>query len=199
MKAHNNKCLVLNADYSLLRIVDYKKAMLWHLKYSDTDYGVEIIDFYEDDYIIGTNNTYPIPAVAKIKKYFNMTNFNVSFSKKNIFIRDDYTCQYCGLKKTLNELTYDHVIPKSKWKKELGSATSWTNITTACISCNRKKGGRTPQQANMPMLSIPHKPVKNSKYLPVMFHLSKIDREVPKEWKTYIPENCIYAEQLTCP
>lgn len=197
MKAHNNKCLVLNADYSLLRIVDQRKAMSWYLKYSDTDYGVEIIDFY-DDFIMGTNGrVYPVPAVAKIKKYFKMTNFNVSFSKKNIFIRDEYTCQYCGLRKSLNELTYDHVIPKSKWKKEYGCATSWTNITTACIGCNRKKGGRTPQQANMPILSTPHKPTKNSKYLPVMFHLSRIEREVPKEWKVYIPEN-IYAQQFAC-
>jgi hypothetical protein len=69
------------------------------------------------------------------------------------------------------------------------SPTCWTNIVTACIRCNRQKGNRTPKQANMVLLSIPIKPTKNLKYLPVTNHLSSIKDTMPEEWKSYLPES----------
>ena len=110
----------------------------------DKSIGAEIIDFYKNDYIIGTNNKrFPIPAVAKTAKYFRINNHTVKFSRKNLFVRDNYTCQYCDTIFNGNDLTYDHVIPKSAWKSNIGSPTCWTNIVTACVNCNRKKGNRT--------------------------------------------------------
>lgn len=188
MKHKNNQCLVLNADYTVLTIVDWKKAFIWYYKYNNTNYNIEIIDFYKDDCIYGVQNKkYPIPAVAKIKKYYKCSNQNVNFSRKNIFVRDNYTCQYCGVEKTIASLTYDHVIPKSMWNYHNGSPTTWTNIVTACTECNRKKGNRTPKQANMPILNAPYKPNKNQKYLPVHCQLARIGMgSVPDEWKIYI-------------
>jgi 5-methylcytosine-specific restriction endonuclease McrA len=188
MNQNNNKCLVLNSDYTALTIVDWKKAITWYFKYTNKNYGIEIIDYYNNDWIIGSyGRKYPVPAVARTKRYFRCTNQNVNFSRKNIFTRDNHTCQYCGKEKNIAELTYDHVVPKSLWDYDKGSPTSWTNIVTACIACNRKKGGRTPKQASMPVLNHPYKPTKNRKYLPITTHLSKIGMDqMPEEWKIYL-------------
>lgn len=188
MRNENSKCLVLNADFSPLTIIGWKRALIWSIRFDKNhNMGIEIIDFYKNDYILGTNNRkYPIPAVVKTKKYFKIHNHKVNFSKRNLFIRDDYTCQYCGLQKDIKELTYDHVIPKSTWKQKNGSPTSWTNITTACVGCNRRKGNKTPKQANMPLKKIPVEPLKSIKYLPVYSMLFTIKSDIPEEWTTYL-------------
>lgn len=194
MAIHNTKCLLLNLDYSPLSIIGWQKALIWSIKYENNpDYGIEIIDFYKNDYIQGSNNKkYPVPAVAKTKIFYKRHNQStVMFSKKNIFLRDNYTCQYCNKKYDQKYLTYDHVIPKSTWSDPNRSPTNWTNITTSCTYCNRKKGNRTPKQANMPLKNMPYVPDKAYKYLPIVHFLSKIKYELPHEWKIYLPESYI--------
>ena len=193
MKAKNSRCLLLNADFIPLSIIHWKKAVIWHMKYEDNlDYGIDIIDFYKNDHINGVNNKkYPIPAVARTKKYFKAQKQSVVFSRKNVFIRDEYTCQYCGVAYELSNLTYDHVIPRSTWGSN-SSPTCWTNIVTACVSCNRKKSNKTTKQANMPLKKLPIMPSKNMKYLPVAHHISKIKQEIPYEWKIYLPDSYLY-------
>lgn len=192
MKAENTKCLVLNADYSPLTIISWQKAIQWSFKYEHNyKLGIEIIDFYKNDCIHGANNKkYAIPAVVKTYTYFRINNTSVKFSRKNLFIRDHYICQYCRKKFDINNLTYDHVIPKSAWLDQTRSPTNWTNIVTACISCNRKKGNKTPKQANMPLLTLPVMPQKNIKYLPIVSYLVKM-KELPQEWILYLPESYI--------
>jgi hypothetical protein len=191
MKNKHEKCLVLNSDYTPLTVINWKRACVWAMKHEyNHKIGVEIIDFYKDDFIAGANNKkYPIPAVVKTVKYFRINNYKVKFSRKNLFIRDNYTCQYCDTSYDISHLTYDHVIPKSVWDNNIGSPTSWTNIVTACIYCNRKKRNRTPKQANMPLKTLPSIPYKHTKYLPVTTYLSKIRMEIPSEWKVYLPES----------
>lgn len=191
MNPKNSKCLVLNADYTPLTIIDWKKAIIWSMRQErGSSMSIEIIDFYKNDYIVGTSNKkYPIPAVAKTSKYLRINSYRVKFSRKNLFIRDNYRCQYCGSQKSLNELTYDHVVPKSAWDYNHGSPTSWTNIVTACISCNRKKRNRTPKQANMPLQNLPIIPNKSVKYLPIVNHLATIITTIPEEWSLYLPES----------
>jgi 5-methylcytosine-specific restriction endonuclease McrA len=181
---------VLNADYTPLTIINWQRALVWSIKHEyDNKIGVEILDFYKDDFIVGSNNRkHPIPAVVKTAKYFRINQHTVKFSRKNLFIRDNFTCQYCNHKFDNNSLTYDHVIPKSVWNHNIGSPTSWTNIVTACIDCNRKKRNRTPKQANMPLQNLPIAPQKNPKYLPIVSHLIKIKSDIPKEWEIYLPE-----------
>jgi len=190
---HNNhkKCLLLNADFSPLSIIDWEKAVVWNIKYEDNPkYGIDIIDFYKNDYIAGVNNKkYPIPAVTKTKRFFRLNKQNITFSRKNIFVRDNYICQYCGNQFDNNSLTYDHVIPKSVWDHDSLSPTCWTNIVTACVSCNRKKGNKTPKQANMPLKNLPIVPTKGIKYLPIAHHLNKIKETMPDEWKLYLPQS----------
>lgn len=187
MKEQNSRCLVLNADYTPIGIISWKKAISWSVQYCASKMSIEIIDFYKDDFIFGTNNKkYQIPAVVKTKKYFRLNNQKVNFSRKNLFIRDNYTCQYCHTKQDIRNLTYDHVVPKSVWDStKYGSSTCWTNIVTACISCNRKKGNKTPQQANMQLKTSPFIPNKTYKFFCIN-NSTNIGQTIPEEWLIYL-------------
>lgn len=189
MRLTNRKCLILNADYSPISIIDWQKSVMWLFKYEHSStYGIEIVDFYKDDHIVTVNKNLPIPAVARTKRFFKLNSATVTFSRKNIFLRDNYTCQYCGLSCDTKDLTYDHVIPKSMWNHN-SSPTCWTNIVTACVKCNRQKGSRTPKQAGMNLQNLPIKPVKTFRYLPVVEYISNIKDRLPSEWKLYLPES----------
>lgn len=193
MKKINTRCLLLNADFTPLSIIHWKKAVVWSIKYANNiNYGIDIVDFYKDDFIMGTHHKkYPIPAVANTKRFFKINKHQLIFSRKNIFLRDNHTCQYCGKKYDFRHLTYDHVIPKSKWFSELSSATTWTNIVTCCFTCNNKKGNRSPSEANMPLIKLPTKPNKSPKYLPIAHYLRSIIHTIPCEWTPYLPDSYI--------
>lgn len=190
-KTHK-KCLLLNADYTPISIISWKRAIMWSIKYIDSpENKIEIVDFYNNDFIqCSHDKKIPVPSVAKTTKYFRFNNQKAVFSRKNIFLRDNYTCQYCGTKYPIQELTYDHIIPKSVFRRLNTplSATTWTNITTACLRCNRKKGNRTPKEASMTLLSLPIQPKQNNRYLSIIHHLSKIKEEdIPGTWQIYLP------------
>jgi 5-methylcytosine-specific restriction endonuclease McrA len=187
MKDKNSRCLVLNSDYSPLTIVGWQKAILWSIKYENSPIGVDVVDFYQHDCIKGVNKNYPIPCIVKTRKYYRINNQRVNFSRKNLFIRDGFTCQYCGIKFEIKKLTYDHVIPKSLWDYKKGSPTTWTNIVTACTSCNRKKGNKMISQCGMKLQNLPIVPNKSYKYLPIYDFLSTIRTDLPEEWKNYLP------------
>lgn len=192
-KTNHKKCLLLNADYSPFGIIDWTKAIIWSMKAYETEdsYPVEIIDFYQNDFIQGINKKFPVPAVARTKKFFKINDYGVNFSRRNILIRDNYTCQYCCEVFPIDQLTYDHVIPKSIWRLDR-SPTNWTNIVTCCIKCNRKKGNRTPSEAKMKLKNVPIRPQKNHKFLPVVQSLITIKDDMPQEWQIYLPESYNY-------
>jgi len=184
---NHKSCLVLNADYSPIGIIDWQRAMVWYYRFYSTDNpSIEIIDYYDNDYVVGTaNRKFKLPAVIKTTRYFRINNSPVNFSRKNLFIRDNYTCQYCGHSYSINQLTYDHIIPKSQWKKN-SSPTTWTNIVTACKKCNAKKADKTPTQANMPLINNAYIPKKSPRYLPLYSELLTISQDIPKPWLNYI-------------
>ena len=96
---------------------------------------------------------YRVPEIIKCIDYGKVPYRKVKISRKAIFQRDLYTCQYCGKKPALSELTIDHVSPRCQ-----GGKTEWPNVLLACLKCNLKKDGRTPEQAKMPPLKQPHFP-----------------------------------------
>jgi len=77
----------------------------------------------------------------------------VKFSRINVYLRDDFTCGYCGRRLPMSQLTYDHVLPRAR-----GGRTDWENILTACTGCNAKKGARTPAESGMRPLRQPFRP-----------------------------------------
>ena len=157
----HQRALVLNADYTPLSVVKWDRAITLSLINSeDPTKGAQVVDYYEGDYIKDTRgNKYGMPAVVRITKYVKIGK-NIPFSRKNVFLRDQLTCQYCGKQLPPEGLTYDHVIPRAKWKKQnhQRSPTQWENIVTACVTCNRKKANKTPEEAQMHLIKPPQQP-----------------------------------------
>lgn len=115
----------------------------------------------------------PRPSVIRLEAQIHRPRPRVKLTRREIFRRDNYTCQYCG-KHQLN-LTIDHVIPR-----HLGGKHVWTNLVTACSSCNHRKGGRKVDEANMRLMRIPKEPPANAYYI-FGKHLNE-----NKEWEKYI-------------
>lgn len=110
-------------------------------------------DRFEDFRIRSSRLSIAAPEVIRLTGYEGMGERSVVFSRRNIFKRDRYTCQYCGLQPGTEDLTIDHVMPKSR-----GGFSAWENCILACVSCNKKKADRTPKEAKMPLRKNPAKP-----------------------------------------
>jgi 5-methylcytosine-specific restriction endonuclease McrA len=94
-----------------------------------------------------------VPEVIVLAQYDRLPDGAVSFSRRNMFKRDHYTCQYCGCQPGGEELTIDHVVPRSQ-----GGQSTWDNCVLACVACNKRKADRTPQQARMKLRTQPVRP-----------------------------------------
>jgi 5-methylcytosine-specific restriction endonuclease McrA len=116
------------------------------------------------------------PAVVRLKKAGATMKHAVRFSRVNVYTRDGFRCQYCGEKKEMRDLNYDHVIPRVR-----GGHTVWENIVTSCYACNDRKGSRTPEEAGMRLLRKPFKPSS----LPVTPALRVTRSEMPEVWLPY--------------
>jgi len=161
------RVLLLNQTYEPLNIVSLRRAikLLVLLK-------AELVYFDENQLIKSSSISIPRPVVIRLKRYIHLKYREPPLTKKNILLRDNYTCQYCGTRKP--PLTIDHVIPKSR-----GGKDTWENLVTACVKCNAKKGDRTPEEAGMKLLSKPRKPT----YFELIIMRSRIDDE---RWKEFL-------------
>lgn len=184
---YNYKCLVLNADYLPIKIVGWKKSVIWGI-YDAMYSGVQVLEYYKSLYILGSGNkNYRLPSVVKNIQWYNIYNKPLKLSSKNLFIRDNYTCQYCGKKLLSHQLTKDHIIPKSRFKQFSNKKTwnSWENLTTSCSLCNRKKGNRTPDEANMKLYNSPKTPNKTHIDIISSIITHRMDN-IPQEWRVYL-------------
>ncbi len=94
------------------------------------------------------------PEVIVLVNYDRLPSAAVSFSRRNLFKRDHWTCQYCGVQPGADELTIDHVVPRSQ-----GGTSTWENCVLACVTCNKRKADRTPQQASLKLRHAPVRPM----------------------------------------
>lgn len=97
-----------------------------------------------------------VPKVIRLLGYDRLPKQDVKLNRRNIYARDRSTCQYCGGRFSTAELSLDHVLPRSQ-----GGTSTWTNLVCSCVSCNARKGGRTPEQAHMKLITKPVKPTRN--------------------------------------
>jgi len=126
-----------------------------------------------------------VPRIIRLLGYDHLPRQGVKFNRRNIFARDKGRCQYCGRKFPTSELSLDHVIPRS-----LGGESAWENVVCACTRCNSRKGGRTPHQAGMTLITVPVKPKRN----PVIHvHLS---HQRYQSWKQFL-DNAYWSVELT--
>ncbi len=153
MSAHLDSCpvLVLNADF---RPLSYFPLSLWSWQEAVKAVfmnRVNILSEY-DTKIHSPSIEMQLPSVIALKEYVRPSR-KPAFTRFNLFLRDKWQCQYCGGKFKTHELTFDHVIPKSK-----GGGTNWENIVAACEKCNVKKGDMLPHECSMIPLHKPNVP-----------------------------------------
>ena len=171
-KSKQRPALILNADY---RPLSYFPLSLWpwqeaikavYLK------RVNVAAEYEE-VVRSEKLTLPLPSVIVLKNYVVPTK-TVPFTRATLFLRDEFTCQYCGYKG--KDLTFDHVVPKSR-----GGKTRWDNVVAACQSCNLRKAAKTTSQAGFKLKKTPTKPSpevllnKGKKFPPSDMHKSWSD------------------------
>jgi 5-methylcytosine-specific restriction endonuclease McrA len=165
--------LVLNADF---RPLSYFPLSLWSwqdsIKAVFLD-RVNIVSTYERS-VRSPTFEMRLPSVVSLKTYVKPSR-NPAFTRFNVFLRDRFSCQYCG---ATDDLTFDHVIPRSR-----GGLTTWENVLTACACCNLKKGSRLPREAHMVPSYEP--------FRPTVFDLHAAGRHFPpnylhESWLDYL-------------
>lgn len=169
----NCPALVLNADF---RPLSYYPLSLWH--WQDAVKAVflnrvNIVSEY-DRVIRSPTQEFRLPSVIALKEYVPQAR-RPAFTRFNVFLRDRFTCQYCGSKE---DLTFDHLLPRS-----LGGLTRWDNVVTACAPCNLRKGGHLPRDVGM----FP----RQEPYRPTVFELHRNGRLFPpnylhQSWMDYL-------------
>ena len=174
MQPNQYLTLVLNADF---RPLSYFPLSVWSwqdaVKAVFLD-RVNIIAEYEQA-IHSPSFEMQLPSVISLKEYVRMDR-RPAFTRFNVFLRDGFTCQYCGDRFQTEVLTFDHVMPRSR-----GGRTTWENVVAACQSCNLKKANMTPRQAGMTLNRLPRRPDaaelqnKGRKFPPNYLHDSWMD------------------------
>jgi 5-methylcytosine-specific restriction endonuclease McrA len=144
--------LVLNQNFEPLAVCNTKRAVVLVF--------LGKAQVIEDGrgWIHTATTVFPRPSVIRLNRIIRRPRPKVKLLRKEIFRRDGYTCQYCG--RRTRQLTIDHVIPRHK-----GGEHAWGNLASACRACNRKKGGKTPQEARMTLLHTPREPKATPWYL----------------------------------
>lgn len=175
--------LVLSQSYEPVARVSWQRAitLIWEGK-------VEVVEEYENWTVKSVTLEFKVPAVIRfLKKVFGRKRA-VKFSRENVYARDNGRCQYCATKVARPEATYDHVLPRTQ-----GGQTRWENIVISCVPCNQKKGGRTPEQAKMVLLSQPVKPKK----LPDTVRLTFTYRKgMPESWANWLRSTAYWNTEL---
>lgn len=162
--------LLLNATYEPIRVIPWQKAITLMLLGK-----AEVLEQHDDAMVRSAQDAHEVPAVLRLIRRVRVPRKPVQFSRTNIYRRDGYECQYCAGTFGPSDLTFDHVLPRSR-----GGDTSWTNIVTCCQPCNRRKGNRTPDEAAMPLL----RPAREPNWRP--FSAGPDQHEPPEIWRPYL-------------
>lgn len=178
--SEHKPCLILNQDYSPLTVINWKRAICLEVIGKEIiGEGIRVIEYYDDDFAKSGSNDIQIPAVAVTNRYIKRRR-KVALKKRNLLVRDQKTCQYCGKELHPKIATIDHVVPKSHFKNR-SEAHTWKNTVIACLKCNSNKDNKTPEQAGMKLLSKPEEPNPGSFYTGISPW-----KHMPKEWKLYV-------------
>lgn len=179
------RVLVLNRSYQPVAVTRAARAfgLLFSGAARALDHEFNSFDFSSwtelgaemgDDVIHTPKMILKVPRVVVLQAYDRLPRTHVRFSRQNVYLRDSFTCQYCGKVFQRAQLNLDHVVPRSQ-----GGRTSWENVVCSCVRCNLNKGGRTPVQAGLRLLKEPRRPSWSS--------LSPSLGKVPyKEWLPFV-------------
>ncbi len=160
----NSAVLVLNRSYLPIHVTSARRAFslvyqgiarIVNEQYQTFDFEAwSQLAVARDMDAIGTpSGRIRVPRVIVLVAFDRLPKRHVRFSRINLMARDNFQCQYCGTKPRRTELNLDHVVPRS-----LGGRSTWENVVTSCVDCNRRKGGRTPRQARLKLKRRPERP-----------------------------------------
>jgi 5-methylcytosine-specific restriction endonuclease McrA len=167
---YNTPVLVLNQNYTPLNICSVRRAVLLVMSRK-----AEVLEMYGHA-LRSPSVSLECPSVIRLQYMIKRPSQRIQLSRRDVFARDNYTCQYCG--KRTHDLTLDHVVPRSK-----GGKHTWENVVSACRTCNHRKGHQTVEQARMRLARAPREP-RGGAYWLVYRHLQTGPRE---EWLMYLP------------
>jgi 5-methylcytosine-specific restriction endonuclease McrA len=164
----NHPVLVLNQSYEPLAVCRARRAVVLVFQGK--------AEMLEDGlgYIHTIREAIPLPSVIRLGQMIKRPRRDRKMTRYEIFNRDRYTCQYCGVQG--RNLTLDHVIPRYR-----GGQHTWENVVSACAVCNRRKAGRTPKEANMKLIRPPTPPKNGSLFIVPFHYLNQRD-----EWRKYL-------------
>jgi 5-methylcytosine-specific restriction endonuclease McrA len=167
----NLPVLVLNQNYEPLNVCRVRRAvvLLYYGKAEMLENGT--------GFIHSTNYNFPLPSVIRLAYMIKRPRPQRKLTRLEVFHRDQYTCQYCG--KPTHQLTLDHVIPRYR-----GGEHVWENVVSACIPCNRRKAGKTPNEAGMKLIRQPTPPRGNT-----FFYIPHHYRQIQSQWQKYLPND----------
>lgn len=163
--------LVLGQTWEPLERVHWQRAMRWWVAGR-----IEVLETWQGAEVRTATASFPVPSVVRFFRSRRRDRLAVTFSKENLYLRDDGSCQYCGAVLTRREATFDHVVPRSR-----GGDVSWTNIVIACRPCNQRKGNRTPVEARMSLLKPPTRPPAGA----LAWLVPRAD-VIPANWRPYL-------------
>ncbi len=169
----DGRVLLLNQTYEPLGTVSAARAVIMTIK------GAVTVEELDGDRVLRSARTaFPVPSVIRRRIYINIRQRREAsgMRRTRIYMRDKFRCQYCGEKKAPSELTLDHILPRSR-----GGDNSPFNVVTACVSCNQRKGNRTPSEARMPLLT-PQSALRVKLERVVLCHYA----EARAEWRKYL-------------
>jgi len=160
----NRQVLVLNRNWIAIQLCTVRRALgllcqdlaqvvTGDYETYDFESWVELSQYAQTDIIRTPSKRVAVPEVIKLKRYKGFPPRHVRLSRRNIFLRDNMRCQYCGQTPHSDDLTIDHVVPRSR-----GGKTIWTNVVLACARCNAQKGNRLPHEADLALLRRPAEP-----------------------------------------
>ena len=162
--------LVLNASYEPINICAARRAIVLVLK------GVATAEEQSHITVRSAVQSMRLPSVIRLTGYRRIPHQTRALSRKNILIRDRFTCQYCSRTLPSGELTLDHVIPRSR-----AGETAWENLVACCHDCNNRKGSRTPEEAEMRLVRPP-RPFS----LHTSRHLMRLLAKSDEQWRKYL-------------
>lgn len=182
--------LVLNKGWTPISIMPVKKAITKVMSdlariVDPDDYQLYTFEDWmnlpvkEGDLFISTSHSkVRVPEIIVLQEYEKLPQREVKLSRRNLLIRDNYTCQYTGKRITMDTATMDHVIPRSK-----GGGSTWENLVMCCLDINAKKADRTPDEAGLKLLKKPERP----KWNPVYARFARLaSSAVPPSWSKFI-------------
>ena len=138
-----------------------------------------------DDWVRSVSFEIQVPRVIRLLRYDRIPRHTLRFNRRNLFARDGHRCQYCGNTPPSQQLSLDHVIPRSR-----GGDNSWENVVCSCVRCNTRKGGRTPQEARMTLLRQPRKPAQS----PLL--TNKLQNPKYVTWRAFLPQSGVPSSSV---